>query len=48
MTKDKVEVVVIFGIFGAISSMVLLISPERIKLESYACAHIKALEERNG
>ena len=44
----KVEVVVIFGIFGAIGSMVLLISPEQIKLESCACSHIKALEEWNG
>ena len=43
----KVEVVVIFGIFGAIGSMVLLKSPERIKLESCSCAHIKAFEEWN-
>ena len=36
---------VIFGIFALIGAMVLLLSPKRIELESYACAEIEALEE---
>ena len=40
--------VVIFGIFNAIGTMVLLISRERIELEGCACAQIKALEGGNG
>ena len=39
------KVVVIFVIFGIICAMVLVISPERIELESCACAQIEALEE---
>ena len=39
--------VAIFALFSQIGAMVLLISPEQIKLESCACAQIKALEERN-
>ena len=39
------KVVVTFGIFGTIFAMVLLISPERIELESCACAQIEALDE---
>ena len=39
------KVVVFFGIFGTICAMVLLISPERIELESCACAQIEALDE---
>ena len=39
------KVVVIFVIFGIICAMVLVISPERIELESCACAKIEALEE---
>ena len=40
----------LFGIFwcycySQIAAMVLLISPERIKLEGCACAQIEALEE---
>jgi len=40
-------VVAYFALFSQIVAMVLLISPERIKLESCACAQIKALEEGN-
>ena len=36
-----------FAPFSLIGPMVLLISPERMKLESCACAQIKALEEEN-
>ena len=39
------KVVVIFVIFGIICAVVLVISPERIELESRACAQIEALEE---
>ena len=39
---------VIFGISDVIGAMVLLISPDQIELEGYACAQIKALEEGNG
>ena len=39
------KVVVIFAIVGTSSAMVLLISPERVELESCACAQIDALEE---
>ena len=39
--------VAFFAPFSLIGAMVLLISPERIKLESCACAQIKALEEGN-
>ena len=39
------KVVVIFGIYGAVCAMVLLISPERVELENCACAQIDALEE---
>ena len=42
-----IKVVLIFAIFEAICAMVLLISPERIELESCACAQIEALEEWN-
>ena len=42
------KVVVIFAIFGTSCAMVLLISPERVELESCACAQIDALEEYNG
>ena len=41
------EVVVILVIFGANGAMVSVISPERIELESCACAQIKALKEGN-
>ena len=37
--------VVTFGICDTIFAMVLLISPERIELESCACAQIEALDE---
>ena len=37
----------LFCPFFLIVAMVLLISPERIELESCACAQIKALEEGN-
>ena len=36
-----------FTFFSQIIAMVLLISPEGIKLESCACAQIKAREEGN-
>ena len=36
-----------FALFSLIGAMVLLISPEQIKLESCACTQIKALEEGN-
>ena len=39
------KVVIIFVIFVIICAMVLVISPERIELESRACAQIEALEE---
>ena len=37
-----------FFIFGAIDTMVLVITSERIELEGCACAQIEALEEWNG
>ena len=37
----------IFALFSEIGAMVLLITPERIELESCACAQIEALEEWN-
>ena len=40
-------VVAIFALFSEIGAMVLLITPERIELESCACAQIEAHEERN-
>ena len=40
--------VVFFGIFYAIVTMVLLISPKPIELESCACIQIKAREGWNG
>ena len=40
-----IKVVVLFGVFGKIGVMVLLISPEQIELESCACAQIEALDE---
>ena len=40
-------VVAIFAFFPQIGAMVLLISPERIELESCACTQIEALEEGN-
>ena len=43
-----IKVVVIFVIFGAIDTMVLVITSERIELEGCACAHTKALGELNG
>ena len=43
-----VVVVAFFALFSQIGAMGLLISPVRIKLESYACAQIEALEEGNG
>jgi len=48
LTYCTMKVVVIFGIFGTICAMVLLISPERTELESCACAQIEALDEQNG
>ena len=39
--------VAFFALFSQIGAMVLLISPEQIKLESCACAQIGALEEGN-
>ena len=36
-----------FALFSQIGAMVLLISPERIKLESCACTQIEGLEEVN-
>ena len=36
-----------FPLLTQIGAMVLLISPEQIELESYACAQIEALEEGN-
>ena len=36
-----------FALFSSIGAMILLISCEQIKLESYACAQIEALEEGN-
>ena len=43
----SVMMVAFFAPFSLIGAMVLLISPERMKLESCACAQIKALEEEN-
>ena len=43
----SVMVVAFFTVFSQISAMVLLISPERIKLKSCTCAQIEALEEGN-
>ena len=43
-----IKVVVIFVIFGAIVTMVLVITSERIELEGCACAQIEALEDWNG
>ena len=40
-----IKVVVLFGVFGKIGAMVLLISLEKIELEGCACAQIKAPEE---
>ena len=40
-------VVAFFALFSQIGAMVLLISSERIELESCACAQTKALEEGN-
>ena len=40
-------VVAIFALFSEIGAMVLLITPERIELESCACAQIEALEKGN-
>ena len=42
------KVVVIFVIFGAIDTMVLVITSERIELEGCACAQIEALKDWNG
>ena len=42
------QVVVIFGIFGTLCAMVLLISPKRNELEICACTQIEALEKQNG
>ena len=42
-----IKVVVIFVIFGAIVTMVLVITSERIELEGCACAQIEALEDWN-
>ena len=39
--------VAFFALFSQIGAMVLLISLERIKLESCACAQIETLEEGN-
>ena len=36
-----------FALISQIGAMVLLISPEYIKLQSCACAQIEALEEEN-
>ena len=41
----SVMVVAFFTVFSQIGAMVLLISPERIKLKSCTCAQIEALEE---
>ena len=43
----SVRVVAFFGLVTEIGAMVLLISPEQIKLESCTCPQIKALEELN-
>ena len=40
-------VVAFFALFSQIGAMALLVSPKQIELKSYACAQIKALEERN-
>ena len=40
-------VVAFFALFSQIGAMVLVISSERIELESCACTHIKALKEGN-
>ena len=42
-----VMVVAFFAFFSQIGAMVVLTSPERIGLESWACAQIEAHEERN-
>ena len=42
------KVVVIFGIFGTLCAMVLLISPKQNELEICACTQIEALEKQNG
>ena len=42
----SVMMVAFFAPFSQTGAMILLISPERIKLERCACAQIKALEER--
>ena len=44
---QSVMVVAFFTLFSQIGAMVLLISPERIKLKSCTCAQIEALEEGN-
>ena len=46
MTTKKV--VVILGIFEAIDAIVLVITSERIEIESCACAQNEVLGERNG
>ena len=40
--------VAFFALFSQFGAMVLLISPERVKLESCACTQIEALEEGKG
>ena len=40
--------VAVFALFSQIDAMVLLISPEQIKLESCAGPKIEALEEETG
>ena len=40
-------VVAFFAIFSQIGAMVLLTSPEQVKLQSCACTRIEALEEEN-
>ena len=40
-----IKVVVIFVIFGAIDTMSMVITSERIELEGCACTQIEALEE---
>ena len=42
----SVMMLAFFAPFSHTDAMILLISPERIKLERCACAQIKALEER--
>ena len=42
-----VMVVAFFAVFSQIGAMVVVTSPERIGLDSCACAKIEAHEERN-